>query len=300
MPTGTYMVTATYDGDDHHFGVTNNTVVILNARPIWIIIEVADIYYNQTIVCNVTTNATNTKNGYIWLRINGKEVATEVKLEENGTKVVYIPESVYRNIINTTGEYTMSVMFNNGTYYDYQINFTTFNVKKFNTNITVNVTTPIKYGETLFINVTVNETATGFVAVNIDGNIRIAYVHQGVAKFNITGLAPGTYSNVRVTYYSDSPFFNGNVTNITFRVDPTTDYVLDVKVDNITYGQNATIRVKVPTDATGNVTIYVDGIPKGTVNITEGSAELIVDKLSGGEHVVNVTYNGDSSYSAKK
>ena len=34
---------------------------------------------------------------------------------------------------------------------------------------------------------------------------------------------------------------------------------MDVKADNIVLGQNATVRVLLPTSATGNVTIYVDG-----------------------------------------
>ena len=300
MHTGTYTITATYDGDDYHFGVTNQSVVILNARPIWIKILVDDIFYGQDIIANITTNATNTENGYIWVRINGKEVMAQVKLEKNGTKILHIPESVYRNVINVTGEYTMSVMFNNGTYYDYQINFTTFNVKKFNTNITANVTTPIKYGETLFINVTVNETATGFVSININGTIGTAYVINGIAKFSIHGLPAGNYSNIRLTYYPDTPFFNGNVTNITFRIDPTDDYNIDVKVDDIKYGENATVRVLVATDAVGNVTIYIDGKNMGTVNLTNGVAVLEnVTGLAGGQHVVNVTYNGGSRYSPK-
>ena len=257
MHTGTYTVTATYDGDDYHFGVTNYTTVVLKARPICIIIEVADIYYNQTLICNVTTNATNTKNGYIWLRINGKEVASPVKLEKNGTKVVYIPESVYGSIINTTGEYTMSVMFSNDTYYDYQINFTTFHVKKFDTNITVNVTTPIVHNQNEIINVTVNETATGFVKITIPGyGYIIEEIDHGKVQFNISDLAVGEYINCTIEYYGDD-FFNGNSTNVTFTVIPASDYILDVKVDNITYGENATVRVLVPTYATGNVTIYV-------------------------------------------
>ena len=215
----------------------------MNARPIWIKILVDDIFYGQDIIANITTNATNTENGYIWVRINGKEVLAEVKLEKNGTKILHINETLYGDVINVTGEYTMSVMFNNGTYYDYQINFTTFNVKKFNTNITANVTTPIKYGETLFINVTVNETATGFIAININGTIGIAYIKDGIAKFSINGLPSGNYSNVRLTYYPDTPFFNGNVTYITFRIDPTGNYTMDVKVDDIKYGENATVFV---------------------------------------------------------
>ena len=106
-------------------------------------------------------------------------------------------------------------------------------------------------------------------------------------------MAPGNYSNIRLTYYPDTPFFNGNVTNITFRVDPTDKYTIDVKVEDIEYRQNATVRVLVATDAVGNVTIYVDGKNMGTVNLTKGVAVLgNITGLAGGRHVVNVTYNG--------
>ena len=43
----------------------------------------------------------------------------------------------YKDIITRPGNYTASVEFTNGTYYDYQANFTTFEVKKLNTTIAV-------------------------------------------------------------------------------------------------------------------------------------------------------------------
>ncbi|WP_296878470.1 Ig-like domain repeat protein [uncultured Methanobrevibacter sp.] len=298
MHTGTYTITATYNGDNYHFGVTNTSVSVLKARPIWIKILVDDIFYGQDIIANITTNATNTENGYIWIRINGKEVLAEVKLEDNGTKIVSINETLYRNVINATGEYTMSVMFNNGTYYDYQINFTTFNVKKFNTNITANVTTPIYYGDRLLINVTVNENATGFIAININGVIGVAYIHNGVAKFNISGLVPNTYTNINVTYYPNSTFFASNVTKISFTVRPAIDYIMDVKVDNITYKENAAVRVSLPAGVTGEVSIYINDEFKGNAVINQNGIAVWdnIAGLAGGEYIAKVIYNGDSKY----
>ena len=275
MHTGTYTVTATFDGDDHHFNITNSTLVVLDARQIWIAIEAADIYYNQTLVCYVTSNATNTENGFIYIRINGREVAIpDNKLEKDGSKVVHITPEMYKNMINATGEYTLSVMFINGTYYDYKLNFSNFNVLKFNTNISANVTTPIEYGDTLMVNVTVNETFPGFVAVRIGEQIYVAYVHDGIARINITGLAAKTYTDIPVTYYSNSSFYNSNSTKITFTVNKKSTYVMDVKADDIFYHENATVRVKLPTDATGNVTVWVDDHKDENVSIVEGTAVL--------------------------
>ena len=166
-----------------------------------------------------------------------------------------------------------------------------------NTTITVN-TTNITYGENEIINVTVNENATGFIAVRIGSQIYVAYINEGVANFNISGLNVGTYT-AHVTFFSTDNQFNGNSTDATFKVGPTGNFTIDVKVDNITYGQNATVRVLVATDAVGKVTIYVDGVDKGTVNLTNGVATLDVADLVGGDHVVNVTYNGGPRYTPK-
>ena len=54
------------------------------------------------------------------------------------------------------------------------------------------------------------------------------------------------------------------------------------------------------TDAVGNVTISIDGVIIKTVNLTNGVAVLDnIAGLAGGEHVVNVTYNGGPRYAPK-
>ena len=217
------------------------------------------------------------------------------------------------------GIYTINITGNNATLHDKLVigdnyvyigyngneNYTTaehtdiYTVGKFNTTIIVNATN-ITYGQVEVINVTVNSTAEGFIALRIGTQIFSSYIVNGTAQFNITGLPTGTYT-ANVTFFPtvDSKF-NGNVTNVTFRVDPTTDYSIEVRVNDIEYGDVARIAVLVPTDAVGNVTIYVDGNFKGNVTLKNGVAVLDnIAGLAGGQHVVNVTYNGDSRYAPK-
>ena len=296
MHFGTYTVTATYDGDDYHFGVMNTTLLVLESHQIWIAIHIDDIFYGQTIVCNVSSNATNTENGFIIIRINGKEVATKVKLEKDGSQIVNITYDMYKDIVTRSGAYTASVMFNNGTYYNYQLNFTAFNVEKINTTVTANLTTPITHGEPLIINVTVNENATGFVKLVIGDEEYIEEVNNGTVQFVINGLAVGEYVNKTLTYSGDV-LFSGNSTNISFTINKQEKYIFDVIVVDIIYGDNATMGVVLPTDATGNVTFYIDGNIVQTLNLTNGTARLYdIAGLEGGDHVVNVTYHGDSTY----
>lgn len=71
---------------------------------------------------------------------------------------------------------------------------------------------------------------------------------------------------------------------------------VDVIVNSGVYGENATIKVNVTPEATGNVTISIDGKKYYTVNLTNGEATFIIPNLTAGEHEINVTYNGDSNY----
>ena len=245
---------------------------------------------------------------------------------QNGTDLIAIVtgpngENISGNVTFrlNKGIYTINITGNNATLHDKLVigdnyvyigyngneNYTTaehtdiYTVGKFNTTIIVNATN-ITYGQVEVINVTVNSTAEGFIALRIGTQIFSSYIVNGTAQFNITGLPTGTYT-ANVTFFPtvDSKF-NGNVTNVTFRVDPTTDYSIEVRVNDIEYGDVARIAVLVPTDAVGNVTIYVDGNFKGNVTLKNGVAVLDnIAGLAGGQHVVNVTYNGDSRYAPK-
>ena len=296
LPAGTYTITANYTGDNVHWGAFNSTLLVLELHPIWITIHAADIYYGQTLVLNVASNATNTENGYITIWINGKEVATKIKLNSNGTATYSLDYNDYKEIITRSGEYTASVMFSNSTYYEYNFNYNTFEVFKVNADIEANVTTPIVHPNSEIINVTVNETATGYIKITIDGKTYVEEIDHGKVQFNIPDLPSGTYINCTVEYSGDD-LFNGDSTNVTFTVNRASDYVFDVKVDDIIFGQNATVMVLVPTQVTGNVTIYVDGKIAGIINVTDGTAILSnISGLSGGVHVANATYNGDANH----
>ena len=192
------------------------------------------------------------------------------------------------------GNHIVSVIFQGDTYYEVQSNISQFTVYKLETPITVNATNTT-LGGNVIINVTLNENATNYVKIPIAGQNFTAEVIGGFAQFNISGLAVGTYENIPIIYPGDY-HFNSTTAYVTFRVDPLSVYDIDVKADAAEYGKNATVRVLIPS-ATGNVTIYVDGVNRGTVNLTNGAAELNnISGLSGGVHIVNVTYQGDSNH----
>ncbi|WP_458453131.1 Ig-like domain repeat protein [Methanobrevibacter sp.] len=76
------------------------------------------------------------------------------------------------------------------------------------------------------------------------------------------------------------------------------DAPIDLKADNVNYKENATINVKLPKDAKGNVTFEIDGVNYTTKNLTDGFATVDKSGLEGGIHNVTVYYSGDDTYLA--
>ena len=285
LGAGTYTVTATFEGDDVHWGVENRTQFTINMRDTWIRIVVNNAVWGQYPIANITTNG----NGTVVVSMNGRNERFNIT---NGSLIVPF-DTLY-----DPGVYYMSVIYLEDQYYKSQFNETNFTIYKQNTTIDATPTN-ITFWQSENITVNVDKNATGYIKVTIEGQEYVATIVNGTARFTIPNLFGKTYQNVEVLYNGDI-HFNGNKTYINFTVGPTSDYTMDVKVNNIEYGQNATVRVKLPTLAEGNVTIYVDGIEWGTVTLNEGTAELSnISGLAGGEHFVNVTYHGGVSYAAR-
>ena len=68
--------------------------------------------------------------------------------------------------------------------------------------------------------------------------------------------------------------------------------------ENVTVGENSTVNVVLPDDATGNVTVNVDGEVTDTVAVTDGTAEVTISSLSVGNHTVEIAYSGDDKYNS--
>ena len=70
---------------------------------------------------------------------------------------------------------------------------------------------------------------------------------------------------------------------------------MNVAVGNVTYGANGTINVNVNPEATGKVTITVNGVAH-EVDIVNGKAVYTVVNPAAGKYTVAVTYDGDANF----
>ena len=104
------------------------------------------------------------------------------------------------------------------------------------------------------------------------GDYEVAVIYNGNAKYNAT--------NITKTFQL-AKFLNYNVTFLN-----TTDVVA---------GENSTLVIILPEDATGVVNVTV-GKDSYKANVTGGVASVKINSLIAGDYKVNVTYSGDKTY----
>ena len=140
--------------------------------------------------------------------------------------------------------------------------------------------------------VVIGDNATGNVTIKVDGKEFNATVVNGTAVINITNVTPGDHE-VEVIYSGDGNHTGSNITtNITA---PKYDTPMVVAVDNIVNG-TAVVTVTVPENATGDVTIRIDGMNYTAKIDNDGKAVIKLENLTGGAKTFIVEYPGDNNF----
>ena len=71
---------------------------------------------------------------------------------------------------------------------------------------------------------------------------------------------------------------------------------IEISVDIPENSTSGTVTVELPDDATGNVTVVIDGKVYNVTDVVNGTAVIPVDDLTPGNHTVEVIYSGDDNY----
>ena len=145
--------------------------------------------------------------------------------------------------------------------------------------------------------------ATGSVTLTVNGKDYSFEVVNGVANIVLPNLTNGDY-NYTIAYSGDIKY-SSFVTNGTMTVNKTSDK----PVENTTVEPEITIPpldepsddgsvvVKLPVDATGIVTLSINGKDYHFA-VVNGIANVIVPDLGEGNYPYTITYSGDSKYSS--
>ena len=284
LAAGDYTVTVKYVGDDKYTGVeVAENVNVAKAQPVLSVV-IADVDYGNGFVIEATLTGVNSAplSGNVIVTVNGKEYTVKVTDGKGIATGDRLAAGTYAFAAVWAGDDNYNIVTENGD----------FKVNKIDSSVVVNVNN-IKVGEELTITVNVPSDATGDVTVSVDGKEYKVAIENGKAVKTISGLKADDYT-VTVKYAGDNNY-NEATADAEFSVSKISDYNMDISVPEIKEGVNSTIGVDLPKDATGTVTVEIDG-KKYTANVIDGTANVIVSGLSAGDYNITTVYSGDAKY----
>ena len=284
LAAGDYTIAVKYAGDDKYTGVeVTKGVNVAKAQPVLGVV-IADVDYGNGFVIEATLTGVNGAplSGNVIVTVAGKEYTVKVTDGKGIATGDKLAAGTYAFAAAWAGDDNYNIVTENGD----------FKVNKIDSSVVVNVNN-IKVGEELTITVNVPSDATGDVTVSVDGKEYNVAIENGKAVKTISGLKADDYT-VTVKYAGDNNY-NEATADAEFSVSKISDYNMDISVPEIKEGVNSTISVDLPKDATGTVTVEIDG-KKYTANVIDGTANVIVSGLSAGDYNITTVYSGDAKY----
>ena len=281
-----YEVSASYSGDNHYVAAENSTVFKVDKVLANLKINVEDITFGENGLVIITLPS-DIDGSVVTVNVNGKVYPVTV---ENGFAKLPLREL-------NAGDYTISAVFAGNDKYLPGVSNALLTVSKADPALNVFIS-DVDYDGAFNINVAL----TGVDAIGLNGDVIVTVngkdytVNVANGKGNIPGvkLAAGTYDFTAKFAGSDN--YNDVSDSGNFKVNKV-DSAIDVAVKDINVGEDAVISVKLLSDATGSVTVTVNG-KDYTETVVNGVANVKVADLKAGTYDVAVKYSGDNNYNA--
>ncbi len=294
LDAGEYLVVVNYPGDLNYEANSYSTNVTVSKFVPNIKLQVNDFDYGDVGVITITSDIPGSVN----VTVNG---ITEI-LDLNGQSKDLLLASM-SNILK--GEYQATLRLNNlnaGLYpvtvvYNGDGNIESvelsadFNVNALNVTMDINAA-DINVGDDELITVSFSSDLNGTVTVVVDDMNYSSSVSGGKAVITIPGLSAG-YKNA-VVYYSGDVNHNPILGNVSFAVNKLNPN-MSVESNTPVSGENIHIVVYLPSDATGTVTLALEG-KYYTALVKDGKAVFDISGLAAGKYNITAYYSGDNKY----
>ena len=283
---GTYDVSASYSGDNHYVDAKNSTVFKVDKVSANLNIHVEDITFGENGLVIITLPS-DIDGSIVTVNVNGKVYPVDI---ENGFGKLPLREL-------DAGDYTISAAFAGNDKYLPGVSNALLTVSKADPALNVLIS-DVGYDGVFNINVAL----TGVDAIGLNGNVIVTVNNKDYSVNIVNGkgtavgvkLAAGTYDFTAAWAGNDN--YNAVGDSGKFSVAKV-DSIIDVAVSDIKVGEDAVISVKLLSDATGSVTVTVNG-KDYTETVVNGVANVKVADLKAGTYDVAVKYSGDNNYNA--
>ena len=148
-------------------------------------------------------------------------------------------------------------------------------------------------GDDQTVNITLDNDINSNVTVTVNGNKSSLVLINGTASMILSKLENMTY--VIVVEFEGNDKYNGATANATFNVSKIGEYSISIRTNEISEGQNLSVSVALPDDATGDVSIIIDG-KNYTEKVINGTATFTISNLTVGKYDISAVYDGDDKY----
>ena len=279
LPAGSYLVQFIAPEDTKNNRAQTTVRFTVSKLASSVAVDVKDIVVGEDAVIGVSVPGI--VSGVVNVTVNGRSYNVAIV---DGKGVLIISNLA-------AGDYDVNVNYAGDNKYVASSNSTKFTISKLASSVAVDVG-DIVVGEDAVIGVSVPDIVSGVVNVTVNGRSYNVAIVDGKGVLIISNLAAGDY-DVNVNYAGDNKYVaSSNSTKFTISKLPSS--VL-VNVKDIVVGEDAVISIALPEDATGNVTVNVNG-KNYTAVAKYGVASVTISNLANGTYNVSVFYNGNDIY----
>ena len=285
LPAGEYTFDVTYSGDDKYgsnatsvsFTVNRYAVEFTKAKG-----HPGRLDKNATVdVILSQSDATGT----VSITVDGVDYSAELV---EGKAIIYAP-------LLPAGVYNFDVVYSGDDKYENNTAPITFNVNKYYPTMKATATS-VRVDENASVDVVLPEDASGTVSITVDGVDYTGDVIDGNATIVLPVISEAGEQVFNVAYSGDDKYRPQN-TEVTFNVIKN-NVEMKATARTVRVGDNVTVNVVLSSDATGNVSIDINGtVYTGTVE--DGAASIVIPDLPIGQYALTVEYSGDGTYKAK-
>ncbi|WP_296858057.1 S-layer family protein [uncultured Methanobrevibacter sp.] len=288
--SGSYLINATYYGDDNYQGVSANSTLFVERPRSSLNITVSDTFIGNDVLINFTINSAITgeffDDAFGLLRVYVGSMFYTVNVT-NGKANLSVPSL-------SIASYNVVAIYNGDDNYAGCDGYTNFQVKGYETflNITLNKK-EILVGDNVIVTVKVNETINDDpIYLYVDGKLyNILLTKNGTAVFNVTGLSYGVH-NISAVFTATSAFGNVSNKSIVNVIKNNPKFTAEA-IANST--NDVFIKFNLPFDATGIINITYNGIVIKNITVDE-SRVINLGKYSIGNYTFGIIYSGDMKY----
>ncbi len=152
----------------------------------------------------------------------------------------------------------------------------------------------INEGENAEITVEMLKDATGKIEITIANKTYTKDVTNASAKFIISDLNVGNYE-ITAKYLGDEKYPEYIIDTAEVTVTPASEQYYSINVGNtyLKYGENTTVSLTLPDDATGTLYVYIDDLLYKKADLVNGKAVIVISGLKYGEYQLEAKYDSE-------